>query len=150
MNCRNDRRAAWWLPAILVLAVGCGADPGPRRERVYGEVSLDDKLLTSGRIRFLPKDPKGITGSAGIKAGQYEIPQKEGLPAGDYRVEIDGDADLGFAIDDDVAFANRGKKPLPPPPVPARYNLKSTLTATVRSDTPNEVDFSLTTKDSNE
>jgi len=143
-------QAAWWLPAILILAPGCTGPKGPERERVLGEIILDGRLLKSGRIRFIPKEKDGLLGSAGVKAGQYEIPQAEGIPAGDYRVEIDGDADFGFPVDDDVAFANRGDKPVPPPPVPAKYNLKSTLTATVVAGELNEIDFPLTTKDSKE
>jgi hypothetical protein len=133
-----------------LILLGCGGPQGPQREHIFGEVSLDGKLLDSGRIRFLPVDKKGLTGSAGVKAGQFEIPEAEGLPAGVYRVEIEGDPDLGFPIDDDVEFAKRGGKPLPPPPVPAKFNTKSTLKATVVAGQPNEINFPLSTKDSPE
>jgi hypothetical protein len=133
--------------AAILLMGGCGASTsGPERLAVSGEITLDGKLLESGRIRFIPADPKGIAGFAGVSAGQYAIPKEEGLPAGDYRVEIEGDADLGFPIDDDVAFSRRAAKPVPSP-VPVRFSRGSKLTATVTEDEPNEISFPLDTKD---
>jgi hypothetical protein len=136
------------LCSAMAALVGCGSS-GLRREHVLGEVTLNGKSLPSGRIRFVPMDQNKIQATAGIQQGKFELPGDEGLPAGDYRVEIEGDVDLGFAIDDDVAFSNRNRKrPLPAPPVPAEYNRNSTLTATVIPGRTNPLDFPLTFKTS--
>jgi hypothetical protein len=134
---------------VIVALTGCGAT-GPRREHVIGEVTLNGDPLPSGRIRFLPTDGGKIQATAGVQQGKFELPVDEGLPAGDYRVEIEGDIDLGFPIDDDIAYAKLNKKvPAPKPPVPAAFNRNSTLTATVIPGRTNPLDFPLTFKTSN-
>jgi hypothetical protein len=129
---------------VATALAGCGAS-GPRREHVLGEVTLNGQSLPTGRIRFIPADDGKIQASAGIQQGKFELPTDEGLPAGDYRVEIEGDVDLGFAVDDDVAFSKRDrKKPLAAPPVPPEYNRNSNLTVTVIPGRSNPLEFPLT------
>jgi hypothetical protein len=56
---------------------------------VTGTVRVDDELLSTGSIRFVPVE--GTTGSdagATIREGRYSIPK--GLTAGKYKVEIQG------------------------------------------------------------
>jgi hypothetical protein len=137
-------RAACALLWMCVVLAGCQRPSGPDRQPIVGEVTVNGRLLADGRIRFLPAEKSGIGGSAGVKAGQYEIPRDEGLPPGEYRVEIEQAIDLGFPLDDDQAFAARGAKPLPTQRIPAKYNRESTLTATIVAATePNEFNFPL-------
>lgn len=137
------------LCCALTVLSGCGSS-GPEREHVIGEVTLNGSPLVSGRIRFLPTDGGTIQATVGVQQGKFEIPVDEGLPAGDYRVEIEGDIDFGFPIDDDIAYAKANKRiALPPAPVPEMFNRESTLTATVIPGRKNPLDFPLTFKTSN-
>jgi hypothetical protein len=62
---------------------------------------------------------------------------------GQNRVEVEADLNLGFALDDEAAFAKRGGRPLPPNPVPPAFNSQSTLTADVKSGAENTFDISI-------
>lgn len=142
-------RCAWrMLPlfaAILACCVapGCGKT-GPERVSIRGEVMLDDQPLKSGRILFVPKSPTaGPTAAGHIVDGVYEIADTEGAVVGTHRVEIKADIDLGFPIDDDVTFAELGGGPLPPNPVPQKYNQRSELSAETTARGPNEFNFML-------
>jgi hypothetical protein len=137
--------------ALLPMSAGCQDDTLPERFDVRGTVSLDGKPLQAGRILFLPTSAtQGPAASARIEDGRYEIAKDAGPVAGNYRVEIEGEVDLGFPLDDDVAFTQRaeaGQKTLPPNPVPAIYNRQSTLTAVISPDeSKNQFDFALLSK----
>ena len=67
----------------------------------------------------------------------------DGPVVGQNRVEVEGDLNLGFAIDDEAAFAKRGGRPLPPNPIPAAFNSQSTLTADVKSGETNTFDVAI-------
>jgi hypothetical protein len=58
---------------------------------------------------------------------------------GQNRVEVEADLNLGFAIDDEAAFAKRGKL-LPPNPIPAKYNSQSTLAVEIKAGEENKYD----------
>lgn len=134
------------LCGMAAVLSGCGS-AGLQREHVVGEVTVNGKSLESGRIRFI-SDGGQLQTTAGIQEGRFELASTEGLPAGDYRVEIESDPDLGFPIDDDVAFAKRGRKRIAPKaPIPAQYNRDSTLTVTVVPGCTNPLDFPITFRD---
>jgi hypothetical protein len=133
---------------VLTSVVGCGTS-GPERTPVNGAVLFDGKPMASGVIRFIPTE--GTTGPAAVGAvnqGFYEIPKAQGPVAGPHRVEIEGQLELPFEIDDEQAFAKAFRetkgKPLPPQPVPAEFNRQSTLTADVLADGQTKFDFDLT------
>lgn len=133
--------------ATLVLALagstGCGGD-GLSRGPITGQVTLGGQPLASGRILFMPMAPnKGPTVSAPIIGGQYTLSRKEGPIAGQNRVEVEANLDLGFAIDDEAAFAQRGGRPLPPNPVPADFNRNSKLTVEVKPGEDNKFDVTI-------
>ena len=50
---------------------------------------------------------------------------------------------LGFAIDDEAAFAKRGGKPLPPNPIPPQFNRDSQLVVEVKSGEENNYDVAV-------
>jgi hypothetical protein len=128
---------------LLVLAVGCGRS-GPDLQPVSGLVTVNQRPLEAGRILFRPLGgTEGKATSAGIQQGEFTVTCQDGLVPGKYRVEIEAAVDLGFAIDDDVAFAQRGRKPLPPNPVPPKFNRDSTLTASVAPGDNNILEFNL-------
>jgi hypothetical protein len=128
----------------IVFAAGCGGKNGPDRMAVSGAVQFDDAPLARGRILFVPEPPlKGPVASAAIVDGAYKIAARDGVVAGKHRVEIEGTIDLGFPIDDDVAYAERRGAPLPPNPVPERYNRKTILSADMKPEGTQTFDFQL-------
>ncbi|MGE3315253.1 MAG: hypothetical protein AB7O26_09065 [Planctomycetaceae bacterium] len=131
------------LLGVSCLAIGCG-DSGPERVSVSGKVQIDNQPLKSGRIIFIPQEPTvGPAASAHIVDGVYQISDVDGAVVGSNRVEIKADMDLGFPLDDDEAFAKLEGAPLPPNPVPVKYNQRSELNVETSSDGPNEFDFTL-------
>ena len=128
---------------VLVMLADCGKS-GPRRVPVAGKVMIGGKPLAAGRILFIPVEPNcGPTASAGIKNGEYRIPKSEGAVVGQNRVEVEADPNLGFAIDDEAAYAKRGGRPLPPNPIPPQYNRESTLVAEVKAGQDNTYDVKI-------
>jgi hypothetical protein len=84
----------------------------------------------------------GPTITARITNGEYQLSQKDGPFVGQNRVEIEADLDLGFALDDEAAFAKRGK-PLPPNRVPPEFNVKSSLVTDVKAGEKNTFDVTI-------
>jgi hypothetical protein len=100
--------------------------------------------LAAGRILFTPIAPnQGPAASARIEAGQYKLPAEDGPVVGQNRVEVGADLNLGFALDDEAAFAKRGGRPLPPNPIPPAFNVQSTLTVEVKPGSENPYDVAI-------
>jgi hypothetical protein len=134
--------------AVFLGIAGCGKSD-LERHAAQGAVLFDGQPMKSGMIRFIPTgDAKGPAAVAVITNGFYEVSRKHGPVAGLHRIEIEGQLETRFEIDDERAFAKavaetKGK-PLPPQPVPPQYNLRSTLTAEVSTDdAANKFDFDL-------
>jgi hypothetical protein len=154
MRCHRQRRRL--TPALTglslaVMIVGCGGgDTGPPRTRVSGQVTFDSKPVEKGTIEFTPIDgTAGDPAQGAIEAGKYDLPAATG-PAvkGRYKVSIS-------------ALRPAAGKPLmnpfeavgvPAPKslqqmqnyIPAKYNVQSTLTATISEDSSkNHFDFAL-------
>src|SRR5687768_16233271 len=105
-----NRRATVCLMAGIAIAasVGCG-QTGPARSPIRGKIMVGGKPLAAGRILFTPVAPTtGPAASARITAGEYKLDKADGPVVGQNRVEVEGDLNLGFAIDDEAAFAKRG------------------------------------------
>jgi hypothetical protein len=140
----SDQR--WWAqPTLLVALVamsGCG-ESGPARAPVMGQVTVAGKPLEAGRILFTPIAPnQGPATSARIAAGEYKLPKVEGPVVGQNRVEVEADLKIDFALDDETAFAKRGK-PLPPNPIPPKYNTQSTLAVEIKVGEENKYDVAI-------
>lgn len=126
--------------AVAVLITGCGSS-GPPRGAVHGRVTIANQPLAAGQILFVPVAPNsGPTVSAAIVNGDYQLDERNGPIVGLNRVEVRGDRPLGFPVDDEQAFAQRGGAPLPPDPVPATYNTQSQLTLEVKAGEDNAYD----------
>jgi len=131
--------------ALAALAVGgCGNSDALSRGAVQGRVTIGGQPLAKGRILFLPTAPStGPTVSAPIVGGQYELPLRAGPVAGVNRVEVEAEVDLGFAIDDEAAFAKRGGRPLPTNPIPREFNVQSQLTVPIKAGENNKFDVAV-------
>jgi hypothetical protein len=125
---------------VSIVAGGCGSD-GLHRGAVAGRVTLGGAPLTKGRILFIPES--GPTVSTVVVDGQYELPRAEGPVVGRNRVEVEAELGLGFAIDDEAAFAARGGKPLPQNPIPPAFNKQSTLAVDVKAGETTNYDVSV-------
>jgi hypothetical protein len=131
------------LAAALISGCGGDRDELPRRA-VSGSVTLDGKSLESSRITFQPAaGAEGTPAGGEIFVGRYSISRNEGPTPGTYVVRI---TTIGKAT---VADKNAlpGDPPLVPKElIPPRYNVQSTLNATVTKEGPNTFDFDLKTK----
>jgi hypothetical protein len=111
------------LPALMIAAVcsslsGCG-DSGPKRVSVAGTVTLDGHPLPKGVIQFTPIDRSGPMVSVSVESGKFEVSRALGPTAGSSQVDVLVMNDLGFPLDDDVAYAEVVKtsnKPISPTP----------------------------------
>jgi hypothetical protein len=132
------------LPLLVLVALaGCG-ETTPQRAPVAGKVTVGGQPLAKGRILFIPLSPnQGPTTSAAIVAGEYKIPKAEGAVVGQNRVEVEADWNLGFAIDDEAAYAKRCGQPLPPNSIPPQYNRESKLVAEVKAGQDNAFDVTV-------
>jgi hypothetical protein len=132
-----------WLSAVMLLLTGC--DSGPRRMRLWGEVSFENQPITEGTIVFTPvPSTKGPSTGASIRDGKYEVPEAAGgFLGGVYRVEISALRRTGkkipsFMIKDAPDFE------LSENYIPDRYNRESELEITVSEVTnENRFDFKL-------
>jgi hypothetical protein len=131
------------LAIAIVCSSGC-SDSGTPRGSVQGRVTIGGQPMAKGRILFLPIAPnEGPTVSAAVANGEYSLARHEGPLAGPNRVELEADLNLGFAIDDEAAFAQRGGRPLPPNPVPPEFNRNSKLVVEIKSGEENSLDVSV-------
>ncbi len=132
---------------LMLLTGGCAQQES--RWGVQGSVSVNGAPLKEGRIRFVPQSDQPTAGtSVGIVSGKYVVSREEGLLPGEYRVEIE-DQPWGFAFDDEaalIAYAQKYKKTPPTNRIPARYNKASELTAVIKPDVENHLDYSLEIK----
>jgi hypothetical protein len=120
------------IAGLAALTAGCGGD-GLNRGAVAGRVTVGGAPLAKGRILFVPIAPNsGPAASAVVVDGQYTLDRSTGPIVGQNRVEVEAEVDLGFAIDDEAAFAARGGKPLPPNPIPPAFNKQSTLAVEIK------------------
>lgn len=113
---------------------GCRRD-GPQRYPVAGKVSWENAPLPVGDIVLTPTDG-GVPDAGKIKDGAYELMATEGPK----QVAIIAVREAG-PVDPSMGMARKENY------IPARYNDKTTLTATVTPDGPNEFDFSLSEKE---
>jgi hypothetical protein len=131
------------LAIAIVCSSGC-SDSGMPRGAVQGRVTIGGQPLAKGRILFLPIAPnEGPTVSAVIVNGEYSLSRHEGPIDGQNRVELEAELNLGFAIDDEAAFARRGGRPLPPNPIPPEFNLNSKLAIDIKSGEENSLDIAV-------
>jgi hypothetical protein len=129
----SNVRYGAFMVMLLVVASGCGGN-STETTSVSGKVTVSDKTLESGVVRFLPAaGGRPLFGT--IDASGY----KASLPPGDYTVVIQPSAHLpeGWQEGD----------PVPPPKVqvPAIYTQphRSPLTLTVVAGPPMKEDFDL-------
>jgi hypothetical protein len=107
---------------------------------VTGTVRLDNELLTTGSIAWIPiEGTTGPGGGGGISSeGKYEI--NRGLRPGKYRVEIRSTRTLSRKVLNPTIPADLVEEEVSV--IPEQYNTRSSLIREVRSGS-NVVDFEL-------
>lgn len=130
--------------ACLILP-GCGGGPDlPPVAEVSGVVTLDGNPLPRGTIQFVPDKSKGTEGATAVGTigpdGRYTLKTAgvEGAIVGFHKVGVRA---LQEEPEDETA-------PPPPPLIPPRYFNPDTsgLTAEVKADQDNVIDFPLKSK----
>ena len=122
----------------MAAVAGCSRRRGevPPLGQVSGVVSLDDQPLPRASVAFVPYErgnaSYGFTDDAGRYTLEYGVKQP-GAVVGRHRVEI---RTGGEGRDKDGNFVEMAER------LPAKYHLKSELTATVGPES-NEIDFKL-------
>jgi hypothetical protein len=143
-KCRIFFLSAAGCAAVFGLLAVQGCSPSGSRQALEGTVTVDGTPLPEGSIAFIPKgETKSPTCGGTISEGRFSILPTQGAGCGTFRVEI-------------TAIRSSGKKIRHPQSgnmmdefvqyIPARYNEKSELTATVGSSGANSFDFSLKSK----
>lgn len=126
-----------WLVVVIVAAalavhVGCsGAARMPAAYSVAGLVTVDGEPLNEGAIAFEPADGRGGVYGGQIRDGRYDVK----VAAGPKKVSIVGMKELGV-------IGPTGQ-PAPSQFLPAKYNTRTELAATVEPRT-NDIPFVLT------
>ena len=124
---------------LAVLLAGCGGDKTPEKFTVAGTVTLDETPIEKGTISFLPADGNGPTAGAVIQNGRYSAE----VPAGSKKVSIQAPKVVGqrkLFDTPDSPTTDQVKEM-----VPEKYNSKTTLTADIQGDKPDQ-NFALKTK----
>jgi hypothetical protein len=106
---------------------------------VTGTVKYKNQVIEVGSITFVPIDGDTQLGGAPIKNGKYEMTAQSGLLAGKYKVSISYPDPKGTPAEGDAPGASRDAKNL----LPAKYNDSTELTAEVKADKNNVIDFDL-------
>jgi hypothetical protein len=117
----------------LWLFSGCGgaASDAPVLVTVRGNITLDGKPLATGEVLFVPADGVGRSDAAPISAGQYEM-----------KCTV-GDKTVSITANEEVPSKTPGGIPDYIKLVPAKYNSKTTLKASVTGDKESTIDFKL-------
>ncbi len=131
-------RFASLAAVALIAAGGCSGSDLPELAPVSGVVTLDDAPYPNAHVMFTPaqgRPAEAVTDSNG-KYELYYLPGTKGAEPGKYTVSITTQYQ---------APENPGNEPPFVEPLPAHYNVSSTLSETV-SPGKNEINFPLKSK----
>jgi len=111
-------------------AVGCTKDPNAKYP-VSGMVRVNGEPVATGAISFLPVDGTKVetSSASSIVHGKYDIPKKDGLLPGEYKVQIYGQVQAKNP--DGTPKVRESGKPVTMDIIPDRYNMNSTETVTI-------------------
>jgi hypothetical protein len=141
----------WVCVGLLAVcwSLGCGGSRGPQRVAVRGAILFNNEMLKSGRITFTPiEGSKGPSAVATVTDGFYDFNALNGPVVGKNKVQIESIIDLGFAMDDEAAYAKASKESggasvSKQPQIPPEFNQQSKLVVEVSPDGEKKLDFSL-------
>ncbi len=106
------------------LALGC-SNASKGLGKIHGNVTLDGAPLVEAQIRFFAIDG-GVGTDGKVVDGLYDIPAREGMSAGKYRVEFSSEKKTGKKVPDRDGGPGDVKDEVLEG-LPAKFNQKSTL-----------------------
>jgi hypothetical protein len=124
--------------AFLLSIGGCGSEL-PQGMPVSGTVSFQGAPLDHGSIEFAPVSDEGVFSGAPIVVGTYEIPDENGLTAGEYEVRISSSSGETATEEEAPGESSVTAKER----IPAGYNVATTLKVTVQPSQDNTFDFQI-------
>lgn len=130
-----------FLIGLLVLA-GCGSAKPPFQE-VAGRVMFQKQPLRKGLIEFVPTVSAGARAGAIVRDGQYTVRREAGLLPGSYRVAVVPKVPMRADWEDDPAAKAGGTAASQEVKIPEKYNVATILTAEVKNEGKQTIDFSL-------
>jgi hypothetical protein len=122
------------------LLAGCGPDKPPFQE-VSGRVTFEKQPLRKGLIEFVPARPGGTGAGAIVRDGRYTVRPEAGLLPGEYRVRIV--PNVPVRTDWEESSSDHPAGTLQKVQIPAKYNVNTILTAEVKTDGKQTLDFAL-------
>jgi hypothetical protein len=134
--------------SVLCTVEGC-AGRDSNRAAVNGKVTVDGTPIAEGLISFLPIDiANGQPGGSPIQDGQYSISADKGLLPGEYQVQIRANRGTGKKVwdgmgDEHWPASKKNYVEKMESYIPARYNDRTTLKATIELGKTNTYDFDL-------
>jgi hypothetical protein len=139
--------------ALGLAAAGCsGGVPTDElpREAVAGKVTMDGQPLPAGTILFSPEgsQAEAVSSAAGqVENGEFSIPRERGPVPGTYKVKISHTDQPEGRVKIDLKKkpgkkASSGFKEL----IPAKYNDKTELKATIPKGGKRDLEFALQSK----
>lgn len=125
------------------ILLGCDLNQTIERLPVTGEVTLDDRPVSSATIRFISDQRSGDAATI-VSEGKFQIEQNNGLAPGQYDVVVTPNSpELNEAIE---AIQSGDRDPLNARSVPSRYQRSGALQATVDPETDNHYRFELSSR----
>jgi hypothetical protein len=126
--------------ASMTLVVGCGGSDGPTGEPVAGKVLLDGRPIESGRIVLSHVDGKSAAVGE-IKGGEFRLRPSDGAVPGSYRVSIHAEKKTGKTVPHPDLYGQKIEEIVEA--VPSHYNVNTKLTAEIKADEDNALEFAL-------
>jgi hypothetical protein len=138
------------LATAVLVAAGCGASGGHgSRAPISGSVTVDGQPLERGYLVFEPKGGQATQSGGIISAGRFSVPAEKGADPGAYSVAIFAEAkrptttaEPGTPEYEQAIVADKGGQLV----IPEKYNVKTELTAEVKSGAENTFVFDVSTK----
>ncbi|EMI44286.1 carboxypeptidase-like regulatory domain-containing protein [Rhodopirellula sp. SWK7] len=131
------------LSVSSFMLFGCDLNQTVERLPVTGEVTLDDRPVSSATIRFISNQRSGDAATI-VSEGKFQIEQNNGLVPGQYDVVVTPNSpELNQAIE---AIQSGDRDPLNARTVPSRYQRSGALQATVDPETDNHYRFELSSR----
>jgi hypothetical protein len=139
---QSPRFFALVATAALMIS-GCGGPTdGLVHHSVSGEVTLEGQPLDGATIVFVPIGFEGPPVGGVIQAGSYSIPTRDGPIRGEYATSIYAKKKTGKTFPDPNNAGEMIEESFET--IPARYNIKTELKASVTEAGPNRFDYKLT------
>jgi len=109
---------------LVVFTLGCN-DTSKGLGKIQGKVTLDGAPLVEAQIRFFAVNG-GVGTDGKVVDGLYDIPAREGMSAGKFRVEFSSEKKTGKKVPDRDGGPSDMKDEVLEG-LPVKFNQKSTL-----------------------